>query len=256
MPAAAGDGRPEGLGPVPSLRRLQGPGRHREPRLRCPAPEGLRRLDHGRGRAPRRRARHAPPAARPVARGVSALCSGERFAPEPLTPMRRERLEKADLSAAPARSRRFRIGSSRLSSAFSATISFPKCRRSPPGRRLDLRVNTLKVLPRGGARCPAAASQCRRDAALALGPSHRAERGRARTCRAVGARVPEGLDRDPGRGLAARGAALRRQARRAGGRSLRGRRRQDAGARRADGEPRPDLRHCDSPAVSPRSTTA
>src|SRR6478736_719748 len=33
---------------------------------------------------------------------VSALCSGERFAPEPLSAEERERLEKADLSTATA----------------------------------------------------------------------------------------------------------------------------------------------------------
>ena len=68
---------------------------------------------------------------------VAALCSGERFAPEPLTPDERERLEKADLGTAPAP-----VAGDfpdwiepSLSDVFSATISFPRCRRSPPVRR-------------------------------------------------------------------------------------------------------------------------
>ena len=108
---------------------------------------------------------------------------------------------------------------------------------------LDLRVNTLKVASREEAHDALPHSRRRRDAALAAGPAHRAERGRPRPRPCSRARVPQGLGRDPGRGLAARGAALRREAGRAGGRPLRRRRRQDAGARGHDGEPRPDLRH-------------
>ena len=53
----------------------------------------------------------------------------------------------------------------------------------------------------------------------------------------------QGPDRNPGRRLAARRAARRRQARPAGDRSLRRRRRQDARARGRDGEQGPALRH-------------
>ena len=60
--------------------------------------------------------------------------------------------------------------------------------------------------------------------------------------RSMPSRLSQGSDRNPGRGLAACRFVGRRQARRAGHRSLRRRRRQDAGARGGDGKPRPDLR--------------
>ena len=78
--------RAQGLGSFAPLRRLEGPRRHREPRLRRPAPQGFRRVDHGRGRAPCGPPRHAEAPARAwTPRRSRALFSGERFAPAPLT---------------------------------------------------------------------------------------------------------------------------------------------------------------------------
>ena len=77
--------------------------------------------------------------------------------------------------------------------------------------------------------------------------------------RSTPSRLSQGRHRNPGRGLTACRAVCRRQARRAGGRSLRRRRRQDAGAGRGDGKPRPDLRdrHRQAPAgADPRTHRA
>ena len=81
-----------------------------------------------------------------TADGVAALCSGERFAPEPLSGAERERLEKADLSGAPAHvagdfpdwiePSLQRLFQDDLVSEMQALAT-----RAP----LDLRVNTLKV---------------------------------------------------------------------------------------------------------------
>ncbi len=83
---------------------------------------------------------------------VAALCSGERFAPEPLSGAERERLEKADLSGAPApvagdfpdwiEPSLQRLFQDDLVSEMQALAT-----RAP----LDLRVNTLKVGGRGEA---------------------------------------------------------------------------------------------------------
>ena len=152
------------------------------------------------------------------------------------------------MPAATSRTRRrmcaatIRNGSIRISHACSATSARRRARRSPRRAPLDLRVNTLK-----GDRDEAAAAL----ADLAPEPTRwspyglrikltrrRQEPGDPRR-----AGLSEGPGRDPGRGLAACGAAGRRQARRAGARSLRRRRRQDAGARGRDGEQGPALRH-------------
>ena len=80
---------------------------------------------------------------------VSALCSGERFAPEPLTPDERERLEKADLGTAPAP----------VAGDFPDWIEpslrrlfgddlVPEMQALATRAPLDLRVNTLKVSSR------------------------------------------------------------------------------------------------------------
>jgi 16S rRNA (cytosine967-C5)-methyltransferase len=80
---------------------------------------------------------------------IAALCSGERFAPEPLTPDERERLDKADLSGAPApvagdfpdwieASLRRLFGEDLVPEMQALTTRAP----------LDLRVNTLKVSSR------------------------------------------------------------------------------------------------------------
>jgi 16S rRNA (cytosine967-C5)-methyltransferase len=81
-----------------------------------------------------------------TADGVAALCWGERFAPEPLSGAERERLEKADLSGAPAHvagdfpdwiePSLQRLFQDDLVSEMQALAT-----RAP----LDLRVNTLKV---------------------------------------------------------------------------------------------------------------
>ena len=254
----AGGGCPEGLGPVASLRRLEGPRRHREPRLRRPAPQSLGGLDHGRGDAARGAPRHAEAPARPGRRDHRRLFSGERHAPAPLTDAERERLDGRRRSTArrPRSPAISRTGSSLRSGTLFGDDLVPELQALATRAPLDLRVNTLKVASREGGARRAVPSRRRRDAALAARAAHRSERGRPRPGRAGRARVPEGLDRDPGRGLAARGAALRREAGRAGGRPLRRRRRQDPGARRHDGEPRPDLRHrqrCPPPRADPRA---
>jgi 16S rRNA (cytosine967-C5)-methyltransferase len=80
---------------------------------------------------------------------IAALCSGERFAPEPLTADERERLGKADLSGAPApvagdfpdwieASLRRLFGEDLVPEMQALTTRAP----------LDLRVNTLKVSSR------------------------------------------------------------------------------------------------------------
>jgi 16S rRNA (cytosine967-C5)-methyltransferase len=80
---------------------------------------------------------------------IAALCSGERFAPEPLTADERERLNKADLSGAPApvagdfpdwieASLRRLFGEDLVPEMQALTTRAP----------LDLRVNTLKVSSR------------------------------------------------------------------------------------------------------------
>ena len=80
---------------------------------------------------------------------VAALCSGDRFAPEPLTPGERERLEKADLGTAPAP----------VAGDFPDWIEpslrrlfgddlVPEMQALATRAPLDLRVNTLKVSSR------------------------------------------------------------------------------------------------------------
>jgi 16S rRNA (cytosine967-C5)-methyltransferase len=80
---------------------------------------------------------------------ISALCSGERFAPEPLTPMERERLETGSLDGAPAS----------VAGDFPEWIEpslqrlfgddlVPEMQALTARAPLDLRVNTLKVAAR------------------------------------------------------------------------------------------------------------
>ncbi len=81
--------------------------------------------------------------------GVAALCSGERFAPEPLSSDERERLEKADLAGAPAH----------VAGDFPDWIEpslhrlfgedlVPEMQALATRAPLDIRVNTLKVASR------------------------------------------------------------------------------------------------------------
>ena len=123
-----------------------------------------------------------------------------------------------------------------------AMIGLPKGRALSQRPPLDLRVNTLKAdrdrvlteLPGTGGRS---------DAACAARHPHSADRRpRPPPERAGRTGLPEGLVRSAGRRLAGRRRACRRRTRHAGARLLRRRRRQDAGAVRSDGEPRPDLR--------------
>jgi 16S rRNA (cytosine967-C5)-methyltransferase len=80
---------------------------------------------------------------------IAALCSGERFAPEPLTPDERERLDKADLSGAPAPV----AGDfpdwieASLRRLFGEDLA-PEMQALTTRAPLDLRVNTLKVSSR------------------------------------------------------------------------------------------------------------
>jgi 16S rRNA (cytosine967-C5)-methyltransferase len=83
---------------------------------------------------------------------IAALCSGERFAPEPLSDHERERLEKADLSGAPAH----------VAGDFPEWIEpslqrllgedlIPEMQALATRAPLDLRINTLKVSSRNEA---------------------------------------------------------------------------------------------------------
>jgi 16S rRNA (cytosine967-C5)-methyltransferase len=80
---------------------------------------------------------------------VAALCSGERFAPEPLTPTERERLENAELGEAPAP-----VAGDfpdwiepSLQRLFGGDL-VPEMQALATRAPLDLRVNTLKVASR------------------------------------------------------------------------------------------------------------
>ena len=158
---------------------------------------------------------------------ISALFTGEGHAPAPLSEAERERLRTGDLSDAPAHVR----GDypEWLAPAFAESFgdgAVEEGRALANRAPVDLRVNTLKT-----EREQALAALAHLDAAptplspVGLRIAVRAGRpragalGRARLCQRAG--------RGAGRGLAARRAAERRQARHAGARSLRRRRRQD-----------------------------
>ena len=243
-PPSSGARCAQGLGPFASLRRLRRPGGDRGARLRRAAAQGLGGLRHGRDDAAR--------ASCSACCGSSASSTLRRSRGSPMarasrpprsTDDERARLEAASLDGAPPwvagdypewldphLAREF--GDERAAEG-SALAS-----RAP----LDLRVNALKAerdeLGRIARRSRRAA-----DALVAARAAHRARCRRQEPgdpCRAC---LHQGHDRDPGRRLAARRTSAPAQTRRAGDRSMRRRRRQDAGARRRDGEPRPDLRH-------------
>ena len=180
------------------------------------------------------------------AEAISTLCHGERFAPEPLTARpSASALTSRTLDDAPPHiagdypewldahlAKVF--GDDRVAEATAMASRAP----------LDLRVNTLKakrekVLPRlshlGAQPTPWSPIGLR----IALGAD----------ARNPGIHAEEdfikGAHRSAGRGLAARGAVLGGKARRAGDRSLRRRRRQDAGAGRDDAGQGPA--DCDRP---------
>jgi 16S rRNA (cytosine967-C5)-methyltransferase len=141
-----------------------------------------------------------------MSRRSRAEPTAARFAPEPLTDEERARLRRAISTA------RRRTCSAIIPNG-SIRISRDIRRRAGRGGRragsrapLDLRVNTLKGNARGcGAkRWPIFAAA---DALVAARPAHRARR----RCQEPGdpcrARLHQGPDRNPGRGLAACGAA-------------------------------------------------
>ena len=177
-------------------------------------------------------------------RSIGALFSGERYAPALLTESERDRLETATLADAPA----------------SVAGDFPEwiepalreifgddlvaelqglATRAP----LDLRVNRLKAASRKAVHDELAHLNAVETPHSPLGlrvlPL---EDGRGPAVQAE----PEflkGLDRNPGRRVATGEPPFRREAGRAGGRSLRWRRGENLGSRRHDEQSRPDLRH-------------
>ena len=191
--------------------------------------------------------------------GIAALFSGEGHAPPPLSEAEQERLASGSLDGAPAHV----AGdcpewiAPSLARAFGDDL-VAELQALAARAPLDIRVNTLKASA-GGGEGGACASRPGRDAAFAARPPHRPGRGRARTGAAGRAGIPERLVRDPGRGLAARGAADAGESRRAGRRSVRRRRRQDPGARCPHGQCRPDLRDrrgTSPPGADPRAPEA
>ena len=233
----------EGLGPGAPLRRLRRPRRDRGPRLRRAAPQGLVRLDHGRGDAARGAARHAGARAR-------ARCRGDREARATARASRPSRCPTTSMRACAPRASKARRrmcwaiipnGSMRN---FAATFGDERAEegaalasRAP----LDLRVNTLKATR---------AQAAEELAELSAQPTRWSPWG-LRIVVAPDAKSPaihaepaflkgQVEIQDEGSQLAA--LLARRQAGRAGDRSVRRRRRQDARARRRDGKSRADLR--------------
>ena len=173
---------------------------------------------------------------------ISVLFDGSRFAPAPLSDAEQHALAQGSLDRrAAARARRL--------SGMARPVSRPHVRRRAGGggrragaaraaRSARQRTRCRSRQSRGRARAP----RDHADTLVAARPAAHAGAGRQKPGDPVRAGVPQGHDRSPGRRLAGRGPADRRRAGRAGGRPLRRRRRQDLGARRHDGEPRPDLR--------------
>ena len=136
-----------------------------------------------------------------------------------------------------------RNGSSRISPARFGDARAEEGAALASRAPLDLRVNTLKADATRSSGRDAVRPQARAGALVALGPAHPAWR----RCQEPGdpcrAGVPQRHDRGAGRRLATGRAVFGRQARRAGDRSVRRRRRQDAGARRDDAEQGAGFRH-------------
>ena len=107
---------------------------------------------------------------------------------------------------------------------------------------LDLRVNRLKAEREKVAKALAQFGAAADGARAGRAPDRADRDGRPPPQRPGRARLPEGLVRDPGRGQPARAADGCGEAGRADPRPLRRLRRQDAGARRGDGEQGPGLR--------------
>ena len=174
---------------------------------------------------------------------VAAAADGSEHALAPLDRGRAARLAR-DLPADAPRARRRRLprmaapSFERAFGARAAEEGAGLSARAP----VDLRVNTLKAtrekvlkaLARFGPEpTPLSPVGVRMPAPEGAGRAP-APRG--------GGGARQGLVRGAGRGLAGRGAAGGRRPAHAGARSLRGGRRQDAGARRGDAEHGPDLR--------------
>ena len=163
----------------------------------------------------------------PLPRSATAA----RFAPEPLSEAERAALTSRTLDGAPPHIAgdypewldaplAAVFGDDRVAEATAMASRAP----------LDLRVNTLKA-KRDKVLALAQASRRAGDAVVANRPAHRARRRRAQSRHSRRGGFHQGRGRSAGRGLAARGAVLGGKTRRAGDRSLRRRRRQDAGAR-------------------------
>ena len=135
-----------------------------------------------------------------------------------------------------------RIGSIPISRGCLATSAAPRARRWRAARR-SICASTRSIAEREEVLPKLAHLERRADAVVAARAAH----PDVRRCQKPGdprrAGVSQGHDRNPGRRLAACRDLCRRQAGRAGDRSCRRRRRQDAGARGGDGKSRPDLRH-------------
>ena len=219
----------EGVGHRAPLCRLRRPRRDLRPGLGRAAPARLERLDHGRRHARARacsacsaRARHGCRGDRRAVRR-RPLCAGA---------VDRGRARRADVAVARrgagARSPAIiRNGSIRYLAQVFGDDRVAEATAMASRAPLDLRVNTLEGQARKGSRF-ARSSRRQADAMVAARPAHRARRRRAQSRHPCRRGFHQGRDRGAGRGLATGGAVLGGKARRAGDRSLRRRRRQDA----------------------------
>ena len=175
---------------------------------------------------------------------IARLADGARFAPAAAERRRARAARRGRSSTArrPGSPATIRNGSIRISPACSARSAPPRARRWRAARRsICASTRSRPSATRRPPRSPISIREPTRWSPLGLRIALAADaKNPGDPCRAG---LHQGPGRGAGRGLAARRAARRRQAGRAGGRSLRRRRRQDAGARRRDGEPRPALRH-------------
>ena len=165
------------------------------------------------------------------AEAIAALCDGGRFAPEPLSEAERTALTSRSLERCARRTSPaiIRNGWMRYLAEVFGDDRVAEATAMASRAPLDLRVNTLKA--KREKILPSLAHLARQaDAVVADRPAHRTRRRRAQSRHPCRGGFHQGRDRGAGRGLAARGAAVGGKTRRAGDRSLRRRRRQDAGA--------------------------
>ncbi len=169
---------------------------------------------------------------------IAALCDGGRFAP---AAVERRRARRADVAVAGGRARAHRRRLSRMARRLSGAGV-----RRRPGRGGDRdgeprAARFARQHPESQAREGAGidrASGHQADAVVAARPAHRARRRRPQSRHSCRGGFHQGRDRGAGRGLAAGGAVVGGQTRRAGDRPLRRRRRQDPGAGGDDAEAR------------------